>query len=261
MNLPGHAARTGPQHPIPAPMRARLRDVPAVVRVSSRAFTAGRWPRRLHPAWALSQHWMQIPVATAAVLGGRAAISPDRTAVVVVTTSRWDAVVLLAVGCLWVAIAAAIIRGVADLVVAVADPVTGPVGVVAALGLLTVLVVAPIVLDIVVLLTGRIRAGAVSPERYTARLRGLGLTAWAVGPWAAWPPHRGAGRALVDQLLPAVPDHVWLVAVARTPKVAEHLHRRGFITPEEGGLLCVRPAAGNTLTPPPARRPVRPDRP
>jgi hypothetical protein len=62
---------------------------------------------------------------------------------------------------------------------------------------------------------------------------------WAVEPWAAWPPHRGAGRTLVDQLIAHVPAGVWVVAAAHDD-VAARLRRHGFLPPVGGGLLCVR---------------------
>jgi hypothetical protein len=84
--------------------------------------------------------------------------------------------------------------------------------------------------------------------RRAAALRRAGHTAWAVGPWAAWPPGHGHGRHLADELLPALPGRVWLVAVAATPALAALLDARGFTTPDPGSLLRVRPATPRPLS-------------
>ncbi|HEX2809968.1 MAG TPA: hypothetical protein VHN80_27715 [Kineosporiaceae bacterium] len=118
----------------PAP--ARMRDLPAVVRVVCCAVTAGRRPRRMHAAWALSSAWLQVPATTAAVWGRRAVVSADRTAVVVVTTAHADVGLLVAVGAAWIAVTAVAMSWAADLTIAVVEPLAGFVGACVTLGLL-----------------------------------------------------------------------------------------------------------------------------
>jgi hypothetical protein len=92
-----------------------------------------------------------VPATTAATLGGRAMVSADRTAVVVVTTAHADAGPMVAVGAAWIAVTALATSWAADLTIAVVEPLAGFVGVRVALGLLVVLAVAPILPEMAVL--------------------------------------------------------------------------------------------------------------
>jgi hypothetical protein len=136
---------------------------------------------------------------------------------------------------------------VSDLALNTATTRTGVI-IVAVAALLT-LILLPAMSIASVIAVQRWTAGAANAERYTARLRRSGHTAWAIGPWAAWPSGHHTGTTLADQLLPAIPNDVWLVALARNPHIANTLEARGFLAPTGGGLLRVRPPTGQT--PPP----------
>jgi hypothetical protein len=90
----------------------------------------------------------------------------------------------------------------ADLTIAVVEPLAGFVGAWVALGLLVVLAVTPILLEMAVLVAHWIAVGGVSADRYTAQLRRLGLTAWAVGPWGQPGPPAGRYSASAELATP-----------------------------------------------------------
>ena len=244
---------------LPEQLRAWALQVPRLAWVTSRAFAGDRWPRWVGDLWAIPPAVaLYLPVVAAWALGGgRIATNADRTALVGVSVSRRDALPLVGVGVPWILVLVGAFNAAADGILALPRTPTQDVVVLTAVLALTMLVVAPLAVQVWALFW-RLRAdGAAGADRYVVQLRRDGHTAWAIGPWATWPPHRKAGRKLVDQLLPQVPAHVWLVAVARDESVAGLLDERGFLTPAAAGLLRVRPPAGRTPpSPQPRRRPV-----
>jgi hypothetical protein len=211
--------------------------------VTARAFNGHR-PGLLADVWAVpSAVAVQLPLLAAAALAGRVAANRDRSAVVTVWTGPGDTVVSVVALAGWLACGVGSAYVSAGLLLAHAGTrATAP-----ALALADVLAflafLLPAGVDAAVCLRTWRAIDPGQAARRAAVLRRAGHTAWAVGPWAAWPPRHGHGTHLVDQLLPVVPPAVWLVAVARTLGVAALLDARGFQAPAPDTLLRIRPAA------------------
>lgn len=71
-----------------------------------------------------------------------------------------------------------------------------------------------------------------------------GVPVHLVGQYAAHPPRQGHGSALLDELLLAAPDDVWLLAGAASPVLAQRYGRYGFRSwdPKNPLLLERRPS-------------------
>lgn len=246
MALPAHA---------PTDLQPSWQHIPRLAWVAARAFLGERRANRVGGLWAVAPAALiYLPLLTTAALRRHVAASPDSRSVVAVWTGSRDRLTLIGVEVAELAILAGIIDVVTGLALATVTTLTGVIVVTVMLGALFALILLPATVDASAMVVQRWKAKAASAERYTAQLRHSGHTAWAIGPWAAWPPGRHTGTTLVDQLLPEVPPGVWLVAVARDTHIATTLDARGFLTPAGGGLLRVRPPAGQT-PPPPAHSP------
>ncbi len=66
-----------------------------------------------------------------------------------------------------------------------------------------------------------------------------------VGLYAAHPSRQGHGSALLEELMLAAPDNVWLLASAASPALAQRYARYGFRSWDpERPLLLERPPGG-----------------
>lgn len=214
--------------PLPSHLRARAWHVPRLAWVASRAFGSLRRPRWLAGVWAIGPAmWIHVPLFLSLVLDAGLAADPRRTAVVAVTHQRLQLRAFL-VAIAWF--------GLLVWLAAVAPTwFAWP----ALAG-----TVVPAVVEATAVVVRVRHDDARAMSTLVRELRQRGEQVWAVGTWASWPPGRGAGLALVDELLPQVPVGVVLVAVARTRWVADQLVERGFRSAGVGHLLVARPCDG-----------------
>jgi hypothetical protein len=244
----------------PATLYPSWRHIPRLAWVTARAFLGSTWPHRLGDAWALaSGALVYLPILLSAALRQHLAASTDNHALVVISTSRRDRLVLIGVELVHFTVVVVVFHAATSLVLGSVTTWTGVIVSIVVLFTLALLILLLTLREVVVAAVQLWKVKTDRAERYTAQLRRRGHTVWAIGPWAAWPPSRRSGTDLVDELLPQVPHGVWLVAVARNSHIARTFDTRGFLNPADDGLLRVRPPAGQTPPPfNPKRWPLTP---
>lgn len=231
---------------VPVSLQPRLREVPALAWTVAQAYSVlpavhGQWPagwvlRVMAAAWVVPA-WLllYLPVVLLCVCRGELA-RQDRHGVVIVQPTgrvlpppRSTGLLLL-----WVVLTSSL------LVV--------PVVVVSWLFAVTLL---PVAADGLGLLHRVRRAkGAMSAARRRGKaLTAAGMTVRTIGLYAAHPPRRGHGGALLEQLAACAPREVWLLAVAANPTLAQRYRRFGFHPWDpHRPLLLERPSATTTDT-------------
>jgi hypothetical protein len=210
----------------------------------SRAFGTIRRQGLAGDLWAIPAATLgYMPIIIAAALTRRAATNRDKSAILIFYPNRRSFMIYTLTAVLWFGATACAIRPTTDFILSALGSRTplwiGATALVLAFGGALV----PAMVDASVQAIRGFQPDAVSTLHHATRLRRTGARCAAISSWSAWPPRRGTGRRLADELLHRMPSDVTLVATARNTAVAQWLSDRGF-TPTGRGLLMER--AGDT---------------